>query len=173
MTLYCGLAWRLCAWEHTTGETCSESSSTSSFPVDRQACSSRAFLEYFVFPTLMPGLEELLRAAKKKRCFERSRTEFNGCDFLTEWLYNKNPQKPKRGEIPFMDIPFVNDFLLANPRPPLPLFLLLSDDEAATIIQAFYRGYLTRRNLKMHELQQNEVHEENLDEQYEMQPAED
>ncbi|AWP18916.1 putative IQ domain-containing protein K-like [Scophthalmus maximus] len=46
---------------------------------------------------------------------KRKVTAFNPCDFLTEWLY--------------------------NPRRPVPLFLLLSEEQAALLIQAFWRGY--------------------------------
>ncbi|XP_065415018.1 IQ domain-containing protein K isoform X7 [Chrysemys picta bellii] len=80
-----------------------------------KTCSPREYLEYYIFPILLPGMAELLHQAKKEKCFERKRTKFIACDFLTEWLY--------------------------NPRPPIPLSLLLSEEEACKIIQSFWRGY--------------------------------
>uniref|UniRef100_A0A3B4YF45 IQ motif containing K n=1 Tax=Seriola lalandi dorsalis TaxID=1841481 RepID=A0A3B4YF45_SERLL len=58
----------------------------------------------------------------------RKMTTFNPCDFLTEWLY--------------------------NPRRPIPLFLLLSEDQAALLIQAFWRGYKIRARPDVQELRQ-------------------
>ncbi|NXK27274.1 IQCK protein, partial [Arenaria interpres] len=113
-------------------------------PPDPKTCSPREYLEYYIFPVLLPGMAELLHRAKKEKCFERKRTKFIGCDFLTEWLYNKNPKRKDESFTEFFSIPFVNDWLKDHPRPPIPLSLLLSEEEASIIIQSFWRGYRVR-----------------------------
>ncbi|XP_074137038.1 IQ domain-containing protein K isoform X2 [Sminthopsis crassicaudata] len=95
---------------------------------DPKTCSPREYLENFIFPVLLPGMANLLHQAKKEKCFERKKTKFIACDFLTEWLY--------------------------NPRPPIPLSLLLSEEEATLIIQSFWRGYLVRCEPEIQELRQ-------------------
>ncbi|TNN85499.1 IQ domain-containing protein K [Liparis tanakae] len=59
--------------------------------------------------------------------------------FCHDWFLSHNPRR--RGEVPvnFHDVPFVKDFL--SVQSPLPLYLLLSEDQAALLIQAFWRGY--------------------------------
>ncbi|EOB02020.1 IQ domain-containing protein K [Anas platyrhynchos] len=39
-------------------------------PPDPKTCSPREYLEYYIFPVLLPGLAELLHQAKKEKCFE-------------------------------------------------------------------------------------------------------
>ncbi|XP_062443982.1 IQ domain-containing protein K [Rhea pennata] len=127
---------------------------TFSEPPDPKACSPREYLECYIFPTLLPGMAELLHQAKKKKCFERKRTKFIACDFLTEWLYNHNPKRKAESFTAFFSIPFVRDWLKDHPRPPIPLSLLLSEEEASKVIQSFWRGYRVRRDPEVRELRQ-------------------
>ncbi|NXI72416.1 IQCK protein, partial [Anseranas semipalmata] len=117
-------------------------------------CSTREYLEYYIFPVLLPGMAELLHQAKKEKCFERKRTKFIACDFLTEWLYNHNPKRKDESFTEFFSIPFVNDWLKDHPRRPMPLSLLLSEEEASIIIQSFWRGYRVRCDREIQELRQ-------------------
>ncbi|CAH6793007.1 Iqck [Phodopus roborovskii] len=100
--------------------------------VEPKTCSPRDYLEMFIFPVLLPGMANLLHQAKREKCFEVS--------VLVEC-----PQNPKRAGEPFTEffsIPFVEEWLKHHPRPPIPLSLLLTEEEAAISIQSFWRAYL-------------------------------
>ncbi|XP_055039109.1 IQ domain-containing protein K isoform X2 [Misgurnus anguillicaudatus] len=123
---------------------------------------STDYLEKDVLPLLTSGLEALLKEAQTHRCTERM-IAFNGCDFLTEWLYNKNPCRTEHIHLNFHEIPFVQDWLLIHPRKSIPVFLLLTDEQAALLIQAYWRGYKVRIRPDVQELRQwqRELREEN------------
>ncbi|XP_067938167.1 IQ domain-containing protein K-like [Watersipora subatra] len=121
---------------------------------DRKKCSPREYLEHYVFPHLLPALEAMLVSAKQERCFERKRTKFNALDFITEYLY-KNNAKMNSGDrtgITLFDIPFVQEHLKHHPRPPLPLSLIWTEEEATLVIQSHWRGFLVRRRSDIQEL---------------------
>ncbi|CAK6445085.1 unnamed protein product, partial [Pipistrellus nathusii] len=121
---------------------------------DPKTCPPKEFLETFIFPVLLPGIASLLHQAKKEKCFERKRTKFIACDFLTEWLYNQNPKRIGEPFTDFFSIPFVEQWLKQHPRPPIPLSLLLTEEEAALSIQSFWRAYLVRCDPEIQELRQ-------------------
>ncbi|XP_068100900.1 IQ domain-containing protein K [Hyperolius riggenbachi] len=121
---------------------------------NQKTCSPRTYLECFIFPVLLPGMAEMLLEAKKEKCFWRKRTKFIACDFLTQWLYNRNPGRRDEDSKDFFEIPFVQEWLKEHPRPPIPLSLLLSEEEAAILIQSFWRGYLVRCDPEVQELRQ-------------------
>ncbi|XP_014346060.2 IQ domain-containing protein K isoform X2 [Latimeria chalumnae] len=97
-------------------------------------------------------MAEMLQQAKKEKCFERKRTKFIACDYLTEWLYNKNVKREGEPFTEFFEIPFVMEWLKDHPRPPIPLSLLISEEEAALLIQAFWRAYRVRCDPEIQEL---------------------
>uniref|UniRef100_A0A8C5V1T4 IQ motif containing K n=1 Tax=Microcebus murinus TaxID=30608 RepID=A0A8C5V1T4_MICMU len=121
---------------------------------DPKTCPPKAYLETFIFPVLLPGMASLLHQAKKEKCFERKRTKFIACDFLTEWLYNQNPKRIGEPFTEFFSIPFVKEWLKDHPRPPIPLSLLLTEEQATLLIQSFWRAYLVRCDPEIQELRQ-------------------
>ncbi|KAL8622619.1 hypothetical protein ACOMHN_009253 [Nucella lapillus] len=123
-------------------------------PPVKKTCSNREFLEHYVWPCLLPGLEKALVEATRQGCFGLKKVPFNSLDFLTEYLYNHNPMfaKDQRPQLPLLEIPFVKDWLALHPRPPQPVSLSWTEDETATKIQSAWRGYLVRRDPEVQEL---------------------
>lgn len=134
-------------------------------PPDKENCTPREYLEHYVFPVLLPALLAMLKQAKKERCFDRRRFRFNGCDFLTEYLWRHNPQITGREKDDLEEIPFVKRILAEQPRPPLPLSLVWTEVQAAIVIQSFWRGFKVRKADHIQELRQwqREWQEENAD----------
>ncbi|XP_050392089.1 IQ domain-containing protein K isoform X1 [Patella vulgata] len=135
----------------------------SSPPPPKDTCTPREYLEHYIFPVLLPALAEMLKQAKLEKCFERKRTKFNALDYITEYLYRNNKNVSGREDVILWDIPFVKEWLKDHPRPPLPLSLIWTEEEAALIIQSYWRGYKTRCDPEIQELRlwQKEWREEN------------
>ncbi|KAL3310491.1 hypothetical protein Ciccas_010949 [Cichlidogyrus casuarinus] len=110
------------------------------------------FLHESIYPVLGPILEDMLRDAKR---LKKKRFGFNGLDHLTLSLYKNNPRQANKREVNTLgDIPWVSEYWAKHPRPVLPLSLQLTDDQAATIVQSFWRGQLVRRRPDVVELRE-------------------
>ncbi|CAF3575891.1 unnamed protein product [Rotaria sordida] len=122
------------------------------------------YLEKYIYPILLKGIEQLLIEAEKRKCLERKRSAFNALDYLTRYLYYKNSNRINLSDEQnqqlldnnqlLEDIPFVRIHFEKYPRAPLPKSLLWSEEEAALIIQSFYRGYRIRKQPEVQELRQ-------------------
>eukprot|EP00794_Sanderia_malayensis_P009055 gene9055-10022_t len=126
---------------------------------------AKIYLEKEVFPTLLPAIEAMLQSAKDNNVLKWKRTKFNACDYLTEYLYNNNPRHGNRERLGLWDIPFVQRINEIKPRPPLPLSLLWTEDEAAIILQSCWRGRKVRSDPEVQELRQyqKEMREQEYD----------
>ena len=79
-------------------------------------------------PLISAGLEEMIESARDSNVFKYKKTnKFNGCDFMTEYLYNKNPKRECSRKT-LKDIPFCQEFDQKCPRKELPLSLRLEND---------------------------------------------
>ena len=75
-------------------------------------------------PVVEEALIEMVKAAEGENVFKyKKRNKFNGCDFLTEYLFNKNPKRNSSKNVPLDQIPFCQDFNKKFPRKQLPLSL--------------------------------------------------
>ena len=85
-------------------------------------------------PVVEEALIEMVKAAEGENVFKyKKRNKFNGCDFLTEYLFNKNPKRNSSKNVPLDEIPFCQDFNKKFPRKQLPLslrFLRIIKDSA-------------------------------------------
>ena len=83
-----------------------------------------SYIEEYLMPVVEEALIEMVKAAEGENVFKyKKRNKFNGCDFLTEYLFNKNPKRNSSKNVPLDQIPFCQDFNKKFPRKQLPLSL--------------------------------------------------
>ncbi|CAL8100210.1 unnamed protein product [Orchesella dallaii] len=125
-------------------------------PPNLSTCKSKDFLDFYVFPYVLPAIQALLTFARVNRVFQCRFCTFNALDYIVEYLYNNNPRYPERlqNPIPIFEIPFAKAWLEKHPRKPPPKWMLMSSEEAARIIQRAIRGYMVRCRKDVQEMRQ-------------------
>ncbi|MGH0148625.1 UNVERIFIED_CONTAM: hypothetical protein FKN15_013383 [Acipenser sinensis] len=116
--------------------------------IDPHTCSPKEYLENYLFPALLPGMEAMLAQAQRECCLE-------GCQVGKKRDWEAMGEPGSTAACSFKP----------SPRPPIPLSLLLSDESAAILIQAGWRGYKVRCDPEVQELRQwqKELREESRD----------
>ncbi len=67
--------------------------------ISRTKCSSVKYVRTQMIPIIREALTKMIDTAEDNDVFKYKRkNKFNPCDFLTEFLYNKNPKR--KGEYP-------------------------------------------------------------------------
>ncbi|XP_076272315.1 IQ domain-containing protein K-like [Rhynchophorus ferrugineus] len=112
------------------------------------------YLNETIFPILNQALIDMLIRVKEENSFYRPKSAFNGIDFLSECLYNRNPKYPDRSSnwTYIFDMDWVQEFLKSNPRPYYPFSLIWTRDYATLKIQSYLRGYWVRRRPDVQEV---------------------
>ena len=84
---------------------------------------SATYYDNVLMPIIASGLTEMIKTAESENVFKyKKRNKFNGCDFLTEYLFNANPKRAGKHEHTELgEIPFCQEFDKDFPRKPLPL----------------------------------------------------
>jgi len=74
---------------------------------------SKDFLDYYIFPTLLPAIESLINYAKVNRVLRCRYCTFVPMDYIVEYLFNNNSKFPERKDQPteLNNIPFVASWL--------------------------------------------------------------
>ena len=86
---------------------------------------SATYYDNVLMPIIASGLTEMIKTAESENVFKyKKRNKFNGCDFLTEYLFNANPKRADKNQHTELGkIPFCQEFDKDFPRKPLPLSL--------------------------------------------------
>ncbi|XP_037094328.1 IQ domain-containing protein K-like [Pollicipes pollicipes] len=118
-------------------------------------CKEAIFLQEKVLPPLGVAFCATVLEVHRQRCVLRAYSRLNALDWLATELYFNNARYPERaGAGDLFQTEMAAHHLAERPRRPLPLCLQLSDQEAALIVQKWYRGYLVRRLGEVNELRQ-------------------
>ncbi|XP_043598413.1 uncharacterized protein LOC122574655 isoform X1 [Bombus pyrosoma] len=112
------------------------------------------YLDKNIFGLLISALEETLIEASEQNVLWVQKCRFNGLDYIAEFLWNRNPRRPKIYTPPLnvFDIPLFKEYLRSHPRPYYPKSWLWSEDEAALHIQKYVRGWLVRKRANVQEM---------------------
>lgn len=114
------------------------------------------YMENNVFSVLFPVVTNVLLEAVRTDSLSKLQTIFDPLDLIAEKLWNNNPKYPERlkENLSIHDMPWAKQILKDNPRPYFKRSWIYTPEEAATTLQAYYRGYLVRKRDDVQEMRQ-------------------